>query len=37
LTAKDEMEFDLWITGIKAITHHWRKMDINKAALLGHS
>jgi len=37
LTAKDEHEFDLWITGIKALAYHWRKMDISKAALLGHS
>ena len=23
LTAKDELEFDLWITGIKALSYHW--------------
>ena len=30
LTAKDELEYDLWITGLKALAHHWRKYNINK-------
>lgn len=25
MTAKDEFEFDLWITGIKALNYHWRR------------
>jgi len=37
LTAKEEYEFDLWITGIKALNYHWRRSDINKMTLLGHS
>jgi len=37
LTAKDEYEFDLWITGIKALNYHWRRQEISKITLLGHS
>jgi hypothetical protein len=37
LTAKDELEYDLWLTGIKALAAHWRRMTINKVSLLSHS
>jgi hypothetical protein len=37
LTAKDELEFDLWITGIRALSYHWRHFFISKMQLLGHS
>lgn len=37
LTAKDEYEFDLWVTGIKALNYHWRRLEISKMTLLSHS
>merc|ERR1712151_1244084 len=37
LTCKDEFEFDLWVTGLKAIFYHFKNRQISKEALLGHS
>merc|ERR1719389_60778 len=37
LTCKDEFEFDLWVTGLKAIFYHVKNRQINKEQLLGHS
>ena len=37
MTAKDELEFDLWVTGIRALSYHWKRYDISKMILLGHS
>lgn len=37
LTCKDELEFDLWVTGIRALSYHFRGYNISKMLLLGHS
>jgi len=37
LTCKDEFEFDHWITGLKAIFHHFKNRPISKMDLLDHS
>merc|ERR1719389_148040 len=37
LTCKDEFEFDLWVTGLKAIFYHVKNRQISKEELLGHS
>lgn len=37
LTCKDEFEFDLWVTGLKAIFYHFKNRQISKEMLLGHS
>jgi hypothetical protein len=37
LTAKDEYEFDLWVTGIRGLTYHRRGYTISKMTLLAHS
>eukprot|EP00743_Colponemidia_sp_Colp-15_P005287 GILK01005686.1.p1 GENE.GILK01005686.1~~GILK01005686.1.p1 ORF type:complete len:512 (-),score=123.18 GILK01005686.1:189-1724(-) len=37
LTAKDEYEFDLWVTGVKALMYHWSDRLIAKLTLLNHS
>jgi hypothetical protein len=37
LTCKDELEFDLWVTGIRALSYHYKGFNINKMLLLGHS
>merc|ERR1719230_800559 len=37
LTCKDEFEFDLWVTGLKALIYHCKNKQISKEQLLGHS
>merc|ERR1712139_178209 len=37
LTCKDEFEFDMWVTGLKALFYHTKNRTISKEALLGHS
>jgi hypothetical protein len=37
LTCKDEFEFDMWVTGLKALFFHSKNRQISKEALLGHS
>merc|ERR1719428_2218465 len=37
LTCKDEFEFDHWVTGLKAIFHHFKNRPISKMDLLDHS
>jgi len=37
VTCKDEFEFDLWVTGLKAIFYHIKNRQISKEQLLGHS
>merc|ERR1712232_750709 len=37
LTCKDEFEFDMWVTGLKALFYHSKNRQISKEALLGHS
>jgi hypothetical protein len=37
LTCKDEFEFDLWVTGLKAVFYHFKNKQISKEQLLGHS
>merc|ERR1712232_1545201 len=37
LTCKDEFEFDMWVTGLKALFYHTKNRQISKEALLGHS
>ncbi|CAI2365326.1 unnamed protein product [Moneuplotes crassus] len=37
LTCKDELEFDLWVTGIRALSYHFKNFPISKMLLLGHS
>ena len=37
ITCKDELEFDLWICGIKALSYHYKGMAISKLELLSHS
>ena len=37
LTCKDELEFDLWVTGIRALSYHFKGFNISKMILLGHS
>lgn len=37
LTCKDELEFDLWVTGIRALSYHFKGYNISKMLLLGHS
>lgn len=37
VTAKDEFEFDLWVTGLKAIFYHFKNRQLSKEQLLNHS
>jgi hypothetical protein len=37
LICKDELEFDLWVTGIRALSYHFKGYNISKMLLLGHS
>lgn len=37
LICKDELEFDLWVTGLRALSYHFKNYRINKMILLGHS
>eukprot|EP00928_Gymnodinium_smaydae_P030155 TRINITY_DN2248_c1_g1_i1.p1 TRINITY_DN2248_c1_g1~~TRINITY_DN2248_c1_g1_i1.p1 ORF type:complete len:670 (-),score=211.36 TRINITY_DN2248_c1_g1_i1:104-2113(-) len=37
ITCKDEFEFDLWVTGLKAVFYHNKNKMISKEELLGHS
>jgi hypothetical protein len=37
LTCKDELEYDLWVTGVRALSYHFKGYLISKMLLLGHS
>ena len=37
LVTKDEYEYDLWVTGVRALSYHFKGYPISKMALLGHS
>jgi len=37
LTCKDEFEYDLWVTGLKALFYNSRGKAVSKEELLGHS
>merc|ERR1719230_52550 len=37
LTCKDEFEFDIWVTGLKALIYHTKNKQMSKEQLLGHS
>jgi hypothetical protein len=37
LICKDELEFDLWVVGIRALSYHFKGYNISKMLLLGHS
>lgn len=37
LTCKDENEFDMWVTGLKALVHHFRESKVCKLELMSHS
>eukprot|EP00826_Nyctotherus_ovalis_P005008 TRINITY_DN11111_c0_g4_i1.p1 TRINITY_DN11111_c0_g4~~TRINITY_DN11111_c0_g4_i1.p1 ORF type:complete len:450 (+),score=150.51 TRINITY_DN11111_c0_g4_i1:115-1464(+) len=37
ITCKDELEFDLWVCGIKALSYYFKGLSISKLELLSHS